>query len=380
MAVAAAWESVNARVEQFRRMEPDAAVAALLSQIKDTHSSQVPYLTALGMAGPPARAGDAVSLDGVADHAIGHLAATGLPDARRPAGVVHRIALASLLGNKHADKRALEDAVALAHEAIRADPASSAARWSMATTHSILVKHHGYPRAGAVTAYEGALEQFGGAARAPGSFLVEYAEFAHIHMGDLVKCRILLEEAVLVCTKGRSWRSIVRSADESSIGEPLAVVVASALAQLGLLAQHGSGGGRGSAEGDAAGLGGRYGRLELEDAGALYEASLRCNPFNADTHTNLGLFRSEVQRRWREAAELHRQAIRLDPTHATALYNLGTLVASDGGGSDKAQAVELYKRAVECQPDHTFALFNLAIAFEEDGDVEEARTVSCQSK
>src|SRR4029079_15956174 len=64
------------------------------------------------------------------------------------------------------------------------------------------------------------------------------------------------------------------------------------------------------------------------------------------------------------AAECFRSALDLDPTDATAVYNMG-VVAQDAGR--EAEAITLYTRALELDPELAEAHYNLATLFHQNG-------------
>ncbi len=73
------------------------------------------------------------------------------------------------------------------------------------------------------------------------------------------------------------------------------------------------------------------------------------------------------------ARQAYRAILRLQPTHAPALNNLGLL---HHAGGEITQAIGCYRRAVAADPGHIDAWINLANALCETGDLEEAAAIA----
>jgi tetratricopeptide (TPR) repeat protein len=100
-----------------------------------------------------------------------------------------------------------------------------------------------------------------------------------------------------------------------------------------------------------------------------YLAAVRLDPSLANALTNLGNLRYR-RGSGEEAEQLYRQALAIDPTQPEAGYNLGFL-AYEGG--DIEAAADHFERALTHDPSFADAHFNLAMAFEELGRHAEAR-------
>jgi Flp pilus assembly protein TadD len=105
-----------------------------------------------------------------------------------------------------------------------------------------------------------------------------------------------------------------------------------------------------------------------DDAALRLDEAIRIEPAHAKAHFNLGLVRA-AQGRQAEAIAAYGQAIALEPTGAEAHYNLGVLLA----GADRLDdAVAEYRRAVAIRPDYTEAYNNLGVALGRQGRISEA--------
>jgi Tfp pilus assembly protein PilF len=95
------------------------------------------------------------------------------------------------------------------------------------------------------------------------------------------------------------------------------------------------------------------------------------DPLNAQVHANFGLFLAEKDPA--QAERLYRRAILLDDGNPHALYNLGSLLDSQGRWEEASEA---YRRAISVDPLHAYALFNLAIIVEDRlGDFAQAESL-----
>ncbi len=70
-----------------------------------------------------------------------------------------------------------------------------------------------------------------------------------------------------------------------------------------------------------------------------------------------------------EKIEEFKQAIRIDPDHAEAHYNLGTAYGKSGMYKD---AIEAFKQAIRINPDFTQAHYNLGVVYGESGKNKKA--------
>lgn len=70
-----------------------------------------------------------------------------------------------------------------------------------------------------------------------------------------------------------------------------------------------------------------------------------------------------------EAIECYKRCVELDPTHAAAYINLGTLYYNR---QDYVQAEQFYRRAIEVDPRYALAYFDLGNVLDETGRLQEA--------
>jgi tetratricopeptide (TPR) repeat protein len=93
---------------------------------------------------------------------------------------------------------------------------------------------------------------------------------------------------------------------------------------------------------------------------AAYQHVLELDPHHAAAHINLGtLFYNRQD--YRAAEEHYRQALRIDPRYALAHFDLGNVLDETGRVAD---AVECYLRALHLAPTYADAHYNLALAYE----------------
>jgi tetratricopeptide (TPR) repeat protein len=96
------------------------------------------------------------------------------------------------------------------------------------------------------------------------------------------------------------------------------------------------------------------------EAIAAYQKALELDPDHAAAHINLGTL--YYNRREYGLAEQHyRQAIEVDPRYALAYFDLGNVLDETGRLPDAAQA---YKVAIQLAPTYADAHYNLALAYE----------------
>ena len=93
---------------------------------------------------------------------------------------------------------------------------------------------------------------------------------------------------------------------------------------------------------------------------AVYERVLELDPQHAAAHINLGtLF---YNRQDYTAAEVHyRKAIKIDPRYALAHFDLGNVLDETGRVGD---ATQTYLTALQLAPTYADAHYNLALAYE----------------
>ncbi|MGH9509422.1 MAG: tetratricopeptide repeat protein, partial [Terriglobales bacterium] len=91
-----------------------------------------------------------------------------------------------------------------------------------------------------------------------------------------------------------------------------------------------------------------------------YQHALELDPSHAAAHINLGTL--YYNRREYGLAEQHyRQAVDVDPRYALAYFDLGNVLDETGRLPDAAQA---YKVAIQLAPTYADAHYNLALAYE----------------
>jgi serine/threonine-protein kinase len=116
----------------------------------------------------------------------------------------------------------------------------------------------------------------------------------------------------------------------------------------------------------------------LEEARWHFDDALRINPEHANAHFNLGLWLA-LQDKPNEAAVQYREAIRLRPNYAKALNNLAWLLAahSDTHGTNDEEALQLARRATDLtEGNDPGTLDTLAAACAEAHRFEEAIAVA----
>lgn len=111
--------------------------------------------------------------------------------------------------------------------------------------------------------------------------------------------------------------------------------------------------------------------LDLEETGAPMEVILEAyrkvvdlNPEAAGALVNLGTIYYR-QRKFGEAEQYYKDAIRADPSYPLAEFNLGNLYDEQGRLAD---AFDHYRRALALNPHYADAHFNLALLCERTGD------------
>lgn len=108
---------------------------------------------------------------------------------------------------------------------------------------------------------------------------------------------------------------------------------------------------------------------DLAEAQRLYREVIELDPRNKFGYFNLGLVH-QMQDRPKEAETLYRIAVGIDRTFVPALYNLAILRAVAPGGS--REAIELYRRVIELEPRNAIAHLNLGVALRAAGNRNES--------
>jgi DNA-binding transcriptional MerR regulator len=107
---------------------------------------------------------------------------------------------------------------------------------------------------------------------------------------------------------------------------------------------------------------------KIAEATALYGEILLLDPMHAPACINLGTIHYN-QRQFLEAERLYRQATAVDPEYALAFFDLGNVL-------DELQhlpeAVEAYRSAIRLVPTYADAHYNLALAYERTGQRRKA--------
>ena len=104
------------------------------------------------------------------------------------------------------------------------------------------------------------------------------------------------------------------------------------------------------------------------EAIATYEQVLVLEPGHAAAHINLGTL--HYNRQEYQAAEKHyRAAIEIDPRYALAYFDLGNVLDETGR---VAEAIQTYKTALQLAPTYADAHYNLALAYEKTREPRKA--------
>ncbi len=107
---------------------------------------------------------------------------------------------------------------------------------------------------------------------------------------------------------------------------------------------------------------------KMAEATALYGEILLIDPMHAPACINLGTIHYN-QRQFLEAERLYRQATAVDPEYALAFFDLGNVL-------DELQllpeSIEAYRSAIRLVPTYADAHYNLALAYERTGQRRKA--------
>ena len=93
---------------------------------------------------------------------------------------------------------------------------------------------------------------------------------------------------------------------------------------------------------------------------AAYERVLELDPEHAAAHINLGTLYYNRQD-YKAAEEHYRHALRIDPRYALAHFDLGNVLDETGRVTE---AIQTYLRALQLAPTYADAHYNLALAYE----------------
>lgn len=103
---------------------------------------------------------------------------------------------------------------------------------------------------------------------------------------------------------------------------------------------------------------------DLKGATEVYEQMLEMEPLHAPACINLGTIHYN-QRRFQQAEQLYRRATEADSGYALAFFDLGNVL-------DELQrlpeSIEAYQAAIKLAPNYADAHYNLALAYERSGE------------
>ena len=98
----------------------------------------------------------------------------------------------------------------------------------------------------------------------------------------------------------------------------------------------------------------------LEEAKSVYQTILEIQPGHAAAAINLGtIFYNEKE--FAQAEQRYRQAVEADPEYALAFFDLGNVLDEQ---QRMVEAIEAYQRALTLVPQYADAHYNLALAYE----------------
>ena len=98
----------------------------------------------------------------------------------------------------------------------------------------------------------------------------------------------------------------------------------------------------------------------LDEAKVIYETILQMNPGHAAAAINLGTIRYNA-RDFAGAEAMYRRATEADPEYALAFFDLGNVLDEQ---QRLPEAIEAYERALKLVPQYADAHYNLALAYE----------------
>ena len=101
---------------------------------------------------------------------------------------------------------------------------------------------------------------------------------------------------------------------------------------------------------------------------AVYERVLELDPKHAAAHINLGTLYYNRQD-YRAAEDHYRRAVEIDPRYALAHFDLGNVLDETGR---VAEAIETYLTALQLAPTYADAHYNLALAYEKGKEPRKA--------
>lgn len=101
---------------------------------------------------------------------------------------------------------------------------------------------------------------------------------------------------------------------------------------------------------------------------AIYERVLELDPQHAAAHINLGTLHYNRQD-YKAAEEYYRSALAIDPKYALAHFDLGNVLDETGRVND---AIQTYHMAIQLAPTYADAHYNLALAYEKTREPRKA--------
>lgn len=111
--------------------------------------------------------------------------------------------------------------------------------------------------------------------------------------------------------------------------------------------------------------------MDFSTSGLIESTKIHAMPTaeSATEHFARGVGLEEDPATQAEAIECYKRCVELDPTHAAAYINLGTLYYNR---QDYVQAEHFYRRAIEVDPRYALAYFDLGNVLDETGRLQEA--------
>jgi len=85
-------------------------------------------------------------------------------------------------------------------------------------------------------------------------------------------------------------------------------------------------------------------------------------------HNVLGVSQ-EAQKKFKEAADSYRNALKIQPQFAEMQFNLGSVLYQLG---DSQSAIQHYQKAIQIKPDLVVAYFNLGITYQNESQFDKA--------
>lgn len=107
---------------------------------------------------------------------------------------------------------------------------------------------------------------------------------------------------------------------------------------------------------------------KIKEAIKEYKEAIRIEPDHASAHYNLGLIYRK-QSRIKEAIGEYKKAIRIEPNYVEAHCNLGAAFYIE---DQIEEAIEEYEKAITLKHDHAPSYYNLGLAYKKKGRIEKA--------